>query len=741
MYSFSIIYFFVITLITGTFIDLFVLDWKADWLEKFVMRIGVGLAAMSVIGVILNLLHIPLDYRVFLGAGLLIFLGAIIRNRQFRSIETEKIATTVAQCWKKKTFWYALFMLVLFGITVNMYVSGTFAYDYLEDTDPWRYTVVADYIGENKTFSVPYYSVQYSEPYTQGYQIVMGVLSQTNDSIYWTMKFFHSFIISFSVLFMYYFARRFSRNEEIAILAGFFLFAVPAWVTHFVFSLHYNMTLFVVLLYVLAQLMYEGQEFAALPVTSAAAEKEKSRISKSTNNKEKKTTWLQYGLHHLSRIKGWMYVAIVVYASMLINHFSTVIHGSIFCFVLIVTRILAERKIDWKTIMVFIGGFLLSLLFFIPAFARHWWLTETKNNILGGMRALFPLMRFIASPFGIVMVLIVLAILVFIYRSRIYWQQSLEGWLDVGNRGMGIWLGGFALVLIVLLLPFKIAYQLGTDDRLFSSYTLANYFLASAQNRYHNPVGLGFVLMSAVIASFLLASAQIMKWFKPVNAWIAVSYGWIITAFLLVLGEHFSIAIIPFRAWTFLGLFASLFAAWGIVTFIQGLTKNYWILLGVIVLLAGIVIPTSFIPKQELNTKIWRDYKIGTPESRSLFSWMRNGGIPKNSVVAHLCGTSEFLSAYDMNPPVWDVAFRPQYRAGGATYFSAHPLYITPEAYTVLKNALVEYVTVGNSCYWQDRKKREYFQTHLQEAVNGYFNDSRLLLIKNTGHELLFKLK
>jgi hypothetical protein len=740
MYSFSIIYFFVITLITGTFIDLFVLDWKAEWLEKLIMRIGVGLAAMSVIGIILNLLHIPLDYRVFLGAGFLIFMGAIIRNKQFRTIETGKMWHALTQCWKKKTFWYGLFMLVLFGITVNMYESGTFAYDYLEDTDPWRYTVVADYIGENKTFTVPYYSIQYSEPYTQGYQIVMGVLSQTNDSIYWTMKFFHSFIISFSVLFMYYFVRRYSRNEEIAVLAGFFLFAVPAWVTHFVFSLHYNMTIFVVLLYVLAQLMYEGQEFATLPVTSSAAKKETPGILKSTNKQENKTTLLQYGLHHLSRIKGWMYVAIVVYASMLINHFSTVIHGSIFCFVFIVTRILAERKIDWKTIMVFPGGFLLSLLFFIPAFARHWWLTETKNNILGGMRALFPLMRFLASPFGIVLVVIALFLIVIIYRSRIYWQKSLEEWLDVGNRGMAIWLGSFALVLIVLLLPFKIAYQLGTDDRLFSSYTLANFFLASAQNRYHNPVGLGFVLMSAVIASFLLASAQIKKLFKPDNAWIAVIYAWIITAFLLVIGEHFSIAIIPFRAWTFLGLFASLFAAWGIVTLIQYITKNYWILFGAIVMLTAVVTPTSFMPKHELNTKIWRDFKIGTPESQSLFSWMRNGGIPKNSVVAHLCGTSEFLSAYDMNPPVWNLAFRPQYRAEGATYFSVHPLYITPEAYTILKNAKVEYVTVGKSCYWQDRNKKTYFNTHLQKAVKGYLTDSRLTLIKNTKHELLFKL-
>ncbi|MEJ2033302.1 MAG: hypothetical protein P8Y63_09745, partial [Deltaproteobacteria bacterium] len=248
MYLLSTIYFFVVTLLSGTLIDLFVKNWEADWLEKFIMRFGVGLAALSVIGVILNLFHIPLDYRVFLGIGLFVFIGALVRNNRFRSFETYKISHAQAQFWKKKSFWYAFFILVLFGVTLKMYVGGTFKYSYLEDTDPWGYTADAGYIGQHKTFSVPYYSIQYNEPYTQGYQIVMGVLSQTNDSLYWTMKFFSALIISFGVLFIYYFARQFSKNEEVAVLTGFILFAVPAWVSHFVFSLNYNMTIFIVLL-------------------------------------------------------------------------------------------------------------------------------------------------------------------------------------------------------------------------------------------------------------------------------------------------------------------------------------------------------------------------------------------------------------------------------------------------------------------------------------------------------------
>ncbi len=82
MYWFSIIFFFTVTIMTGTLVDLLVRGWSADWFEKLVMRFGVGLAALSVIGVILNLLHIPLDYRVFSCIGILILISALVRCRR-----------------------------------------------------------------------------------------------------------------------------------------------------------------------------------------------------------------------------------------------------------------------------------------------------------------------------------------------------------------------------------------------------------------------------------------------------------------------------------------------------------------------------------------------------------------------------------------------------------------------------------------------------------------------------------
>jgi len=747
MHWLSILFFLLVTLLTGTLVDLLVKDWRADWLEKLFMRFGIGLATLSVEGVVLNLLHIPLDYRVFLAVGGVIFGGALLRNKSFRSFDAENIRSSLAHGWRKKSFWYALFVLVLFAITVRMYVTGAFSYDYFEDTDPWRYTAVAHYIGEHRTFTAPYYSIQYSEPYTQGYQIVMGVISQTNDSIYWTMKFFTCFIISFGVPFMYYFTRRFSKNEEVALLAAFFLFAVPAWVTHFIFSLHYNMTIFVVLLYVLAQLMRENGKTAVSQSEDQepyATQPEKARPAGEQppqKSRPRPTLDPQRGN------EGWMYVGMIVFGSMLVNHFSTVIHASIFCLVAILTRFLTEKKIDWKTILIFPGGFLLALLFYIPAYARHWFLTLIPNfnpnfiGGIGGVEQLFPLMRFIVTPLGVATTALIVGIAVAAYFSRFFWQPPIERWIAVGNRGLILWCCGLVLVLVTLLQPHKILYAPGTDDN-WITYPFFIYFLAEAKNRYHNPVGLGFVLMSAVLVSFLFAMSRITKLFKAENTWAAVSLAWIITAFLLVEGKSLSIAIIPFRAWTFLGLFASLFGAWGIVAIIRTFSDNNRVLVGAIALLVIVEIPVSFLPKQELNTKVWRDSKIGAPQSRALFSWMRDGGIPKNSVVAHLCGDSEFLSSYDMDPPLFDKAFHPEYRYG-MPYFLSHPLKLTQEAYAVLKNANVQYVTVGTSCLFQvyNEENRQSMRALLPEAMVELLGDSRLTLVRNTGYELLFKLK
>src|SRR3989344_247321 len=51
-----------------------------NFLERNLMRIGIGLAALPLLGVILNLLHIPLDCRIFLILSLIIPVYFIFKN-------------------------------------------------------------------------------------------------------------------------------------------------------------------------------------------------------------------------------------------------------------------------------------------------------------------------------------------------------------------------------------------------------------------------------------------------------------------------------------------------------------------------------------------------------------------------------------------------------------------------------------------------------------------------------------
>jgi hypothetical protein len=383
-------------------------------------------------------------------------------------------------------------------------------------------------------------------------------------------------------------------------------------------------------------------------------------------------------------------------------------------------------------------GFSLSLLFYVPAYTRHWQLTETTQQ-LGGVRSLFPVMRFAVTPPGMAAILACLVLLVLVWRSRRLWRPPVENWLATGNRGAFLWLSGLALALIVLLLPFDISKTLGTGDRF---YGLKDFFGASSNNLMNNPFGLGPVLMSTVLAAVLLAVVRIRSLFSADLGWVAVIFAWLIGAFLLVLGKYFSIAIAPFRAWTFLGLFASLFAAWGGVSLIRMLTRDGRAVCAAVLLLALVTVPTTFLPKWQVNTMVWQDHTIGAPESHQLFVWMRDGGIPKNSVVAHLCGNSQFLSGYDMNPPLWDETFHPA-RNVDDPYFVRYPADLSAQAFAVLKNAGVEYVSLGASCLWQapvSAEQEAAYGTYLRQQMDGAQADERLALVKSTGLELLLKL-
>ena len=69
-------------------------------------------------------------------------------------------------------------------------------------------------------------------------------MHQTSPSLYWTLKFFNSLIVSLGFLFFYYFAKEFTKNEEKALWAVFFLACIPCYLSHFIWAHALTVTLF-----------------------------------------------------------------------------------------------------------------------------------------------------------------------------------------------------------------------------------------------------------------------------------------------------------------------------------------------------------------------------------------------------------------------------------------------------------------------------------------------------------------
>ena len=177
----TIILFFALTIGLGFITDLIIKNWKAGFLEKIIIRIGTGILLIPVLGVIFNHLRIPIYWPIFLTlaiitTGLTITLRKNILLEDFKELKKSILSLKI-----KKTQIYTFFVLILFAITAYMYIQGAFNYPWFENGDPYVYALTTKYISLEKTYEVPYYYAHFAYPYTQGYQIFMAVLHQTNN--------------------------------------------------------------------------------------------------------------------------------------------------------------------------------------------------------------------------------------------------------------------------------------------------------------------------------------------------------------------------------------------------------------------------------------------------------------------------------------------------------------------------------------------------------------------------------
>ncbi len=645
----SLLFFVFTCLGLGFLIDIFVPKWKADILEKVVMRFGVGLAAFSVLGIILNLLHIPLYWLIFL------FIAFLIAGIAFWYRPSVYDVGVSKKFYKQKWFIYSLIAVILFFNAGMMYMQGTFGYSWMEDGDPWVYTAVTKNIADDMTFTADYKQLHYTEPYTQGYQIVLGMVTQTADSVYWVMKFFTTLVLGFSILFFYFFARRLTENEDHAILATIFLWAMPAWLGHFIYSLNWNMVIFVVLLYPLVL---------------------------SFDDKPKK--WCL----------GWRWPLAIAFASLWINHFYTAMAGTLLILIFYIVRVLTDEDLHTNVLQGLVGGVLLSLLFYIPSYARHWHLVVPGKLGFGGVEELFPLLLFLTSTTGLITLILAIALISALYYYREVWFKPIKTIIKPRGTKLGIYIGSIVAVLIVLLLPFKFFESFGSGSRI---YTLGDFFIATSQNMINNPISVGWVIMSLFCIGLVLALLNIKKLIAKNNANLLVIFTLGLATLLIVNSMRFSITFVPFRMWTFFAIFCALLAAFPVAKALGGL-KNNLIVLGIIIVIGIAVIPTSHSAKVEYNTALWPDQEIIVPESQALFQWMRDGGIPKDSRVFRMCASSYPFVAYDMSSELTKIpAINPGIEPG-TPYYSIAMNETADENLAFFRQHKIEYVVIGSSC-------------------------------------------
>ena len=329
MSALSIILFFLYSWGFGFGLGLIARE-SEDFLERNLMRIGTGLGAMLAFGLLLNLIRIPLDWRVFLSISILLVL-----TKTYRDFKKERIIFDVK---KISISIFPLLVLALFSISFYMYEKGAFAYPYLEDDDSWSHAMGVKYVSIEKTVFAGAGNSFYMDPYPPNYDMLMGILHQTNNSVYWTLKFFNALIVSLSIVFFYFFAKTFTNSSKKALFATFALFAVPAYLSHFIWAIALTMPLF----------------FASF-----------------------------YAVEKIKDDKRWFIAAAIVIAATLTSSPTHSAYFGLFFLIYLIGRALAQKKFLVYEFLAGFSGLLLSfLLWWLPMILTHS-LKGTINSFLG----------------------------------------------------------------------------------------------------------------------------------------------------------------------------------------------------------------------------------------------------------------------------------------------------------------------------------------------------------------------
>jgi hypothetical protein len=209
--------------------------------EDTLLAICVGLAALPLLILLVRILRVPLDLRIFLALALVASATwAFGRGRAVRPTLTRSVIPVGA--------------LVLALLLAGIMYTGATKYPYLEDDDPWSHATGAHYVALKKTTGLPDgWTTHYLEPYPPYYTAVMGLLHQLNPDTNRVLKAVNALIVGLSLLSAFFAFDTLIASQYKALAAVAVLGMIPAYMSHFIWSQTLAIPVFFIALWALEE--------------------------------------------------------------------------------------------------------------------------------------------------------------------------------------------------------------------------------------------------------------------------------------------------------------------------------------------------------------------------------------------------------------------------------------------------------------------------------------------------------
>lgn len=229
----SILYFIIVMFLLGTALSK----------KIHLMNFAYGFSIFAILALVFRL---PVYWWLYLIFAVCLFLIQLVWSKFKLKIKTPSV-------------WIILVLLITGGFFF-VYHKGAFSYPWFEDGDPWHHAMGAYYVAESHTWTLPdkiYSKKTYLEPYPPTYDTIMALLYQLNGDMLWTYKFINVLLISFGLIFAFYFAEELFQSKKYAFMVTAGLALVPAFMSHFVWA----QTLAVILIFPALYAMHRREYF------------------------------------------------------------------------------------------------------------------------------------------------------------------------------------------------------------------------------------------------------------------------------------------------------------------------------------------------------------------------------------------------------------------------------------------------------------------------------------------------